>query len=325
MIINADALEGLKTIESNTVDCIITSPPYYQLRDYGVNGQIGLEDTVDEYIHKLCLVFRECYRVLKPDGTLWIVIGDTYNGDKKGITDRNSQYLGKQAINKSRGRFKRKTLLMVPSRLAIAMIDDGWILRNEIIWHKPNVMPQSVKDRFTIDFEKILFFTKSEKYYFKQQKEPMKTLDFASPRGSKAALYQLNKGLRIAKEYNRTVSAKKQDNHGNQTYVGFNDRYEAPKDAMRNKRSVWNIPTSSSGLKHYAMFPLSLVEQMIDAGCRTDGVVLDPFCGSGTTLRVAKYKGHPYIGIDINPEYVKMAEERLSNTPIQGSLFNEEI
>ena len=244
MIISGDALKVLKTIESNSVDCIITSPPYYQLRDYGVKGQIGLESTVSRYITKLRKVFQECYRVLKNDGTLWIVIGDTYNGDKKGITDRKGQYIGKSSINKTSGRWRRKTLLMVPSRLAIAMIDDGWILRNEIIWHKPNVMPQSMKDRFTIDFEKVLFFTKSEKYYFKQQKEPMKTLDFSSPRGSEGALYQLNKGLRIAREHNRTVSAKKQDNVGNQQYTGFNDRYEVPKDAMRNKRSVWEIPTS---------------------------------------------------------------------------------
>lgn len=306
-IINDDVINGLRSLDDNSVDCIITSPPYYQLRNYGVEGQLGLEDTVDEFISKLRKVFLECHRVLKKDGTLWIVIGDSYNGDKKAITDKKLQYIDNKVIHKGLGRYKRKTLLMIPSRLAIAMIDDGWILRNELIWHKPNVMPQSIKDRFTIDFEKILFFTKSEKYYFKQQKEPMVTKN----------KNEAENGIYIARERNRrlgkeVIEAKRKTNLSDVTGNSTINKYDMPTDGMRNKRSVWNIPTSKSNINHFAMFPEKLVTHMIDAGCKPGGVVLDPFCGSGTTLKVAKQKGYNYIGIDLNAEYVQIAKDILS-------------
>ena len=210
---------------------------------------------------------------------------------------------------------------MIPSRLAIAMIDEGWVLRNEIIWHKPNVMPQSVKDRFTIDFEKVFFFTKSRFYYFNQPKEPMKTMDVNSPRGSKGALYQLNKGLRILNNYNKTVSSKKQDKVGRHDYTGLNDRYITPENLMRNKRTVWTISTEASSIEHFAMFPKELVETMIEAGCPKGGTVLDPFMGSGTTAVVAKMLNRDYIGFEINPEYAKVASERVGKTIYQHSIF----
>jgi DNA modification methylase len=235
-ILCGNSLDVLKTLESNSVDCIITSPPYYQLRKYGdSNEEIGQEDTPLEFIQNLKLIFDQCYRVLKDDGTMFINISDTYVGT--GVKNPNT--------------IKTKSLMGIPSRLEIALIDSGWILRNEIIWHKPNAMPQSVKDRFTVDFEKIFFFTKTGKYHFKQIKELMKTQDLSQPRGSDGVVGQKNSGRR------------KQDELGKGTYTGFNQRYTPTQDGMRNKRTVWSISTEASSLEHFAMYPKELVETML--------------------------------------------------------------
>jgi len=313
-----DSKELLKLVDTESVDCIITSPPYWQLRDYGVDGQIGLESTVDDYICKLMSVFRECHRVLKSSGTLWIVIGDTYNGDKKGITDSKLHYIGETKINKKSGRYRRKTLLMIPSRLAIAMIDEGWILRNELIWHKPNIMPQSIKDRFTVDFEKIFFFTKSEKYYFQQLKEPMITNDMNSPRGSKGAMFQLNKGLRLLRDYNRTVSAKNMNN------IAENKKIDLAfsEGGMRNKRAVWKISTEKSNVNHYATFPKKLVQNCMDSGCPRQGIVLDPFSGSGTTAMVAKKSNRNFLGIELNQDYFNTSIQRVHSEHVEYSIYD---
>jgi len=322
MVLNNDALKGLSQLESQSVDCIITSPPYFQLRDYHIDGQIGLETSPKEYIDKLVAVFDEAKRVLKDTGTLWIVISDTYAGDKQGKTDEKLAYIPKQMINKKPGNIPRKSLMMIPSRLAIEMIDHGWVLRNKIIWHKPNAMPSSVKDRFTVDYEEVFFFTKSKTYFFNQPKEKMKTLDSGTVRGSKAALKVLNKGLRILNEYNRTISDSKQSQGGRSDYTGFNERYVHPENLMRNKRTVWSISTESSSIEHFAMFPRELVETMMEAGCPKNGVVLDPFLGSGTTCIIAKQTGRSYVGIELNPEYAKIAEKRLSEiSTVQLSIF----
>jgi len=310
---NTDAYHGLQSLSSGLVDCIITSPLYFQLRDYGCEDQIGLEKNVNDYIDKLVVIFHECKRVLKNSGTLFIVIGDSYNSGKKSITDNKKQYLNGYTV---KGRIKdkkinEKCLIMVPARLAIALIDDGWILRNKIIWKKPNAMPQSAKDRFTIDYEEILFLTKSKKYYFHQLKEPMKTKDKSSPRGSKAVFGELNNGLRQLRKLNRTISAKKQDEVGRNDYQGFNERYEMPDDLMRNKRCIWEIPTAALRVKHFAVFPKALVEPMILAGCPENGVVLDPFAGSGTAPVVAKELKRNFIGIELNSQYVEIANKRL--------------
>lgn len=309
---NMDSLQGLKQLKSNSIDCIVTSPPYYQLRDYGHGEQIGLESTVGEYIDKLVKVFTECYRVLKNDGTMWINISDTYNGSKKGKTDIKYSYMANtQNIDKKRiSNIGYKSLLGIPSRLQIALIDSGWILRNEIIWHKPNAMPQSVKDRFTIDFEIILMFVKNPKYYFNQLKEPMKTTDVNPPRGSKGVLGNVNQGRR------------KQDKLGKETYTGFNDRYEQPNDLMRNMRTVWSINTEASSIEHFAMYPVELVERCIDAGCKVGGIVLDPFMGSGTTGIVAKQQNRDYIGFELNSDYCKTANNRIRKQSRIQSIFN---
>lgn len=186
-IYQGDALETLRTFPDKCIDMAITSPPYYGLRDYGVDGQIGMESTFQEYITKLCDIFDEVKRVLKDDGTCWVNIGDTYDGNKRGIDDSK---LSEAAIQSCEGLIKKtqlqnKCLLQIPARFAIEMTNRGWILRNEIIWCKPNVMPSSVKDRFSVDYEKLFFFSKSPKYIFEQQKEPVKTNDINPPRGSK--------------------------------------------------------------------------------------------------------------------------------------------
>ena len=300
---NGDSLQLMMLLDDESIDTIITSPPYWQKRDYRVEGQIGLEATPDEFIGKLFDVFHQSKRVLKESGSLWIVISDSYSGNKNGITDSKLAYMGEQIICKRTNNIPRKSLMMIPERLTIMMIDDGWILRNKIIWQKPNIMPSSVADRFTVDYETIFFFTKSSRYYFEQQKEPMMS------RGSKGELGNQHSGRR------------KQNEVGRADYTGFNARYEPPKDGLRNKRSVWNIP-SSPGYddNHFATFPEDLVKIMIKAGSPKDGVVLDCFSGSGTTCAVAKRLQRQYIGFELNADYLSESNKRIRRMPIEYTI-----
>lgn len=345
IILNGEALNVLKTLQSDSVDCVITSPPYWQLRDYGVEGQLGLEATFNEYIDKLVEIFNEVKRVLKKDGTCWVNLGDTYSGSGRGAGGDGSQkeswvftekeektclncgktFTGRKFQNycssacsgvdntkrTDKGLLPRKSLCNIPSRFAIAMQDNGWTLRNEIIWQKPNAMPSSVTDRFTIDYEKIFFFVKSTKYYFNQPKEPSVTGQVASQSTRK-----------YSRETSKLPSNKKQDNVGHNDYTGFNDRYTQPENLMRNKRTVWTINTEASSIEHFAMFPKELVETMIEAGCKPQGIVLDPFLGSGTTAIVAKSLNRNYLGIEINKEYCDKANERVEKQPRLLSIFN---
>lgn len=329
-IITGDALSKLKKMDSESVDCIITSPPYYMLRDYGNDKQIGLEKTPDEYIQKLMEIFNEAKRVLKRKGTCFVVLADSYSGWKDGITDR-IQTDGMKSANiaiKKRPVLPRKSLMGIPERFMIAMLDHGWICRNEIIWHKPNVIPSSARDRFTVDFEKVYFFVKTRNYYFNQLKEPMMTDDRSAIRGSKAVIGgPLNSGRRLTPDPEQdnefltigsTVRArdgvplKKQDQIGLKTYTGFNSRYKIPQDGMRNMRSVWTISNSRNQYDHYAMFSPKLVQRLMDAGCPQGGLVLDPFIGSGTVALVAMATQKNYLGIELNDEYVRIAKKRIS-------------
>jgi DNA modification methylase len=312
-----DSLETLKTFPNESIDMVITSPPYWALRDYGVNGQLGLEATFQEYINKLCDIFDEVKRVLKTSGSCWVNLGDTYSGSGNGSGDKKSNNLKSKTTHDKiyKGQKADKTdlpnkcLLQIPSRFAIEMTNRGWILRNEIIWYKPNCMPSSVKDRFTVDFEKLFFFVKSKKYYFEQQKEPMKTTDITPPRGSKGVFGNMNLGLR------------KQDQIGRSDYTGFNDRYVPNDDFFRNKRCVWSITTKGFKEAHFAVFPEDLVITPIKACCPIGGIVLDPFMGSGTTGVVCKKLNREFVGIELNPKYVDMAEKRIKNTLVQEQLF----
>lgn len=314
-IIAGDALDKLKDLPSESIDCVITSPPYWALRDYGNEGQLGQEPDLMLYVNNLCNIFDEVQRVLKPAGSLWVNIGDTYSTISGGMRERaNSprpkykKYqagAGAMALRQPKTKYKTKTLLQIPARFAIEMIDRGWILRNELIWHKPNVMPQSVKDRFTVDYEKVFFFVKKREYYFEQQFETSKNPDDDVRRIMKA------------KTYNR------REQGGNST---FNSPERSEKELTtilnlgRNKRSVWSIQTRPFKEAHFATFPKDLVRPMIQAGCPPGGVVLDPFFGSGTTGVVAREQGRSYIGIELNTEFIKIAEKRLAqnNLMLEG-------
>jgi len=299
-IINGDSLEVLKTLQDESVDCVVTSPPYWALRDYGCEGQLGLEPTFQEYIDKLCNIFDEVKRVLKKEGTCWVNIGDTYNGNKEGKTDNKvCDYLKNTTTNlhKKKGDLPDKCLCQIPSRFAIEMTNRGWILRNEIIWYKPNAMPSSVKDRFTVDFEKVFFFVKNKKYWFEQQLE--KSIWFEKDKRA------ITGGI--------TKSGKSITSEGNQYQINKSGSFR--KDGNRNKRCVWQIPTKPFKEAHFAVFPPTLVEPMIQAGCPENGIVLDPFIGSGTVAQVATLHRRNWIGIELNPEYIKLADKRRQVTP----------
>ena len=309
-----DALDLMKQMDDESVDCIITSPPYWQKRDYQIDGQIGLEKDFRDYLVKLIAIFTEAKRVLKSPGTMFINIADSYAGNKPdGITDAKLDYVFHGEVSKTLCGIKRKSLMLIPQRLQIALVDDGWILRNEIIWHKPNVMPSSVQDRFTIDYEPIFFFTKSERYYFEQLKEPFQAKDEASIK----AYLNGDKCRESRGDITPQSGRRKQDAINNPTYTGFNARYETPKDGMRNKRCVWQI-VSSPGYddNHFASYPEALVEPLIQCGCPKEGIVLDPFSGSGTTAAVAKRMNRQYIGFELNAEYAIESEKRIRGEAI---------
>lgn len=359
-IIQGNTLEVLKNIPDNSINMVITSPPYWGLRCYNTNpqiwdgdenckhewnteiirkrtngdvpgknslfakhrpndivnrpdvvsnicikcgawkGELGSEPTYEMYINHLIQIFDEVRRVLKDDGTCWVNLGDSYAGSNQGAGTKNLS--SKQASNRGTNYMttethksllkncgiKPKSLVGIPDRFKIAMIDNGWICRNDIIWHKPNAMPSSVRDRFTVDYERIFFFTKNTKYYFKQQKEPSSD-SYNGKRGSGKTRKKLQSAM-----------------CGN-----TQDEVKIYKD--RNKRCVWSINTKSFKEAHFAVFPDDLVETPIKAGCPENGIVLDIFMGSGTTAIKALELNRNYIGIELNPEYIKIAENRINN------------
>lgn len=329
MIIFGDAMQKLKTIPNEYVDCCVTSPPYYMLRDYGVKGQIGLEESVEEYIAKLVNVFREVRRVLRDDGTLWLNIGDSYAGSGKGRNkdgdfnqkSRNIQSNGQKCNRLLRTKvfdnIKRKELIGIPWLLAFALRLDGWYIRQDIIWNKPNAMPESVKDRCTKSHEYIFLLTKSDKYYFdnKAIKEPAVGFDNSPPAGSRGTITPNSRRRKGNSKTFRGGGAytlnRSFDNSGE---VKRESRGNCEnKTGLRNRRDVWSVATQGYVKAHFATFPEKLIEPCILAGSRSGGIVLDPFIGSGTTAVVAKRNNREYIGIDLNPEYIELAKERISS------------
>jgi DNA modification methylase len=306
-IIRGDALNVLRRLPAESIDCVVTSPPYWSLRDYGVKGQIGLESSPDEYIERLCRIFDEIKRVLKPAGTCWVNLGDAYatRSSKTGKTPKHPQPILSAASNKALD-FKRpyaslpgKCLVQLPARFALEMIHRGWILRNEIIWHKPNCLPQSARDRFTVNFEKIFFFVKQRHYYFRQRFEPLAGKD------------------RLLRRLINPESKHKRE-YGDRYVSTINPRTaEASRRRIllygRNKRAVWRIPVRPFRGEHFAVYPPELIETPILAGCPEGGIVLDPFMGSGTTALVARSLGRAYLGIDVSPQYVRLARRRLAS------------
>lgn len=316
-IYQGDCLEVLKTFPDESINCCMTSPPYWALRDYGVDGQLGLEPTFQQYINKLCDIFDEVKRVLRKDGTCWVNIGDTY-GTKSGsgFANDNLNPLTKEEIAEGTGIYKanelrgtspemHKNLCNIPARFSIEMQNRGWILRNVIIWHKPNCMPSSVKDRFTVDFEYLYFFVKSKKYWFEQQFEPQKTQEYKTSATIEGYKGNYKGGEITSNELGKSPLA----HYKNGEYInGFYN----PNGLGRNKRAVWTITTKPFKEAHFATYPEALCETPIKAGCPVGGIVLDPFFGAGTTGLVAMKQNKNFIGIELSPKYCKIANERLT-------------
>ncbi len=394
-IIKGHAVNIMRQMPDNWVNCIITSPPYWGLRDYGIEpliwdgdpecehtfdsdnayhdnlryrvghnttvgnnvnpeiytikktgglngklgennpahfesssqfcsiciawrGSLGLEPSMEMYINHLCSIFDEAKRVLKDDGSLWVNIGDTYasNGSQETRFWHGSNQ-GKHQLGNGDGLLSKeysgrcrtnevpsKSLCMIPFRFAIEMGNRGWILRNDLIWHKPNCMPSSAKDRFTVDFEHVFFFTKSKRYYFKQQFEPFKIDSVKRMRRGQ------NEGKWHTEEAPKGFYQRLHEPRDFQGYDGINREYNMHKG--RNKRAIWSITTKGFPEAHFATFPETLVEPMIKAGCPEGGIVYDPFMGAGTVAVVAKRLNRHFVGSELKADYVEMAKRRIA-------------
>ena len=279
------ASEGVK------VQTCVTSPPYFGLRDYGHDGQIGLEDTPDEYIEAMVEVFSCVKNILADDGTLWLNIGDSYAGNNSQASNNGRAGFGnarERVVNRTGEGLKTKDLIGIPWMLAFALRADGWYLRQDIIWHKPNPMPESVTDRCTKAHEYIFLMSKSPKYYYDNEtiKEQVKQ-DYGTRDRANGKYHNEGSGL--------------------QPHTGLEKSYETA-----NKRSVWTVTTKPYEGAHFAVFPTDLIEPCILAGAPVGGVVLDPFMGSGTTAQVAQSLGRQYLGCELNPEYAPLQKKRLA-------------
>ena len=291
-IINADVIEGLRSLPDQSVQCCVTSPPYWGLRDYGVEGQIGLEPSPEEYVARLVEVFREVRRVLRDDGTMWLNLGDSYNGSggaggdygPKGLKAGQPKYPGRHIQS-----LKPKDLVGIPWRVAFALQADGWYLRSDIIWAKPNPMPESVTDRPTKAHEYMFLLTKQARYFY----------DADAVRES-----NISSTTRvISSESSKSINNHDRNDSGVMR-VGGNP-------LGRNRRSVWTIPTHPTPEAHFAVFPEALVEPCVKAGSKSGDTILDPFSGSGTVALVARRLNRSSIGIELNPEYVQIQKKRL--------------
>lgn len=338
-ILQGDALTVLKTLDSESVDCCITSPPYFGLRDYGVEGQLGLEDTPEKFAKALVEVFREVRRVLKKEGTLWLNLGDSYNAGRNGGHAGGAKQASlkrHEGIDRSGANvvgLKPKDLIGIPWRVAFALQADGWWLRQDIIWSKPNPMPESITDRCTKAHEYVFLLSKNGGkaiiWRAKDTGEWSKTPDLTEtikdeddediPRWSGKDYYFDNDAIKEPAAYAGQPSERKDAGKAIQESQGglvatrpVGRTCNTRTDGSRNKRSVWTVNTKPFKGAHFATFPEKLVEPMILAGCPENGVVLDPFFGSGTTGVVAKKLNRNYVGIELNPEYIKIAEKRLN-------------
>jgi DNA modification methylase len=297
--LQGDCREVLKTLPEKSINTCVTSPPYWGLRDYGVDGQLGMEPTPEEYVAHMVEVFAEVKKVLQDDGTLWLNLGDSYvgTGDKGDCKDpkyaegRNGQ---KVALNGKVEGLKRKDLVGIPWRVAFALQSDGWYLRSDIIWHKPNPMPESVTDRPTKSHEYIFLLVKNEKYYYDHKA----IMEKGSGRIPGNRNPQKGTGLK-----------------GFEIRGGLLAAQQLPQDT-RNKHSVWTIPTNPYSGAHFAVFPPELIRPCILAGCPAGGTVLDPFGGSGTTAMVAEQEGRNAILIELNPDYIELQKQRTQQTSI---------
>lgn len=346
-----NCLDGLKELTDESVDCCVTSPPYYGLRDYGHADQIGMEETPEKFVQNLVEVFREVKRVLKDDGTLWLNLGDSYWGgkgqsgtqspeaakerNKQGlaITNEHQQLGGKgytRPTDKKHDYIKPKDLIGIPWMVAFALRADGWYLRQDIIWAKKNCMPESVTDRCTKSHEYIFMLSKSSKYYY-DQKAIMEPAIYdvdgtgtasrkARANGNKLQPTETVNGIRAGLKDARLMEGKNQDKQRGHSrrHDGFNDRWdkmtkEEKCTGLRNKRDVWTISPAQYPEAHFATFPEEIPAICIKAGCPINGLVLDPFSGAGTTALVARKLGRNFIGFELNPKYVALSEKRIKH------------
>ena len=331
-IINGNSLEVLKSLPDNSIDCCVTSPPYYALRDYGCDGQIGLEETPEKYIERLCDVFSEVRRILTPEGTLWLNIADSYWGggwrnaqfnEHSGDIQKGSKgtYCGLSlpACKGKVGEYKPKDLIGIPWMLAFALRSQGWYLRQDIIWHKPNPMPESVTDRCTKSHEYIFLLSKSQRYYFDYEAIQEEATGYD---GRKDTMMKGSKKYDTQIMPNQSVQSMAKNGHERWKFKSKNcqcDGQQPNSEAgitddvypVRNKRDVWQVNTKPCKEAHFATYPFELIKPCILAGCPENGIVLDPFMGSGTTAIVARSLNRNYLGVELNPEYIKIAHKRL--------------
>ncbi len=335
-IYHGDAVAVLAALPDGCVNCCVTSPPYWGLRDYGVAGQIGLESTPDAYVAKMVEVFREVRRVLRDDGTLWLNLGDAYASGKgtcfnpgggpqsaiHNYQDKQRHPLnpGNKSTLKASG-LKPKDLVGIPWRVAFALQADGWYLRQDIIWHKPNPMPNSMKDRCTTAHEYIFLLSKSARYYYNAEavQEPSVTDDPRRPYGSPGANALDARGEQGAGRERGPANRKRGEFNGKTNSLPGREAFRVFTE-KRNRRSVWTVTPKPYKGAHFATFPPDLIDPCIKAGCPAGGVVLDPFFGSGTTAKVAQDNGCKCIGIELNESYITLALDRLR----QGVLFGAE-
>ena len=312
IIINRDCLLALRDLPDESVNCCVTSPPYYALRDYGMDAQIGREDSPEEYIRRLVLVFREVRRILTEDGTLWLNIADTYcgTGNKGGYLDpKNPKGRNGQSVSLARraSECKQKDMIGIPWLLAFALRADGWYLRSDIIWCKANPMPESCKDRPSRCYEHVFLLTKSKKYYYD-------ALAIAEPIAEGTAA-RYKGGRSVSSKYAEEIpgQGKVQKLNAARAAGTITDADISP---VRNARDVWHINTVPYKGGHFAAYPPKLAERCILAGCPRGGVVLDPFFGSGTTGLAAVKNDRLYIGIELNAEYCELAKERIGGVKL---------
>lgn len=333
----------MKQLADNSIDCCVTSPPYFGLRDYGTDGQIGLEETPDLFVAKMVEVFEQVRRVLKPEGTLWLNLGDSYaanRGYQVSHEIRGSKAAAEAGSVNGRGMkatdygLKPKDLIGIPWMVAFALRSQGWYLRQDIIWSKPNPMPESVTDRCTKAHEYIFLMSKSGKYYYDQEaiKQPVAdssvqrlSQDVENQNGSNRVPGKTNGSMKavgkvrpngIVRDRLLDYDSKEKQLRQNTERGGYENESDLPEPSgFANKRSVWTVTTMPYSEAHFATFPERLIVDCIKAGCPENGIVLDPFMGAGTTALVSRKLNRNYVGFELNPEYIKIAEKRI-NTEI---------
>lgn len=311
-----DVLTGIKNIEDGSVQCCITSPPYWGLRDYGHDDQIGLESTPEQYVNNMVAVFREVWRILADDGVLWLNLGDSYAGNSSRASNNGRAGFGTEregVFAKSGNGLKPKDLVGIPWRVAFALQQDGWYLRQDIIWHKPNPMPESVTDRCTKAHEYVFLFSKNARYFFNYHaiQEPSVSYKPEQSVDNKSSV----------KNEPRNIVGNMSERGVTRTTEGLSLKSQAEKTKeTRNKRDVWTIPTKPFKGAHFAVMPEALVIPCLLAGSKIGDLIFDPFTGSGTVGAVAMQHQRNFVGTELNLEFAAIAEQRIQDA---NMLFSE--